>query len=181
LFIGAALLLLTLAVVVPQAQKHGFKGALVALLFVAAVVAAVVLALPTAGRTGVLVRLVGHGLRFLLFGFITSLVAAALVIWHGLGVHLEDALSLGAGALGGAGGCLLYHRLGAERFWIFFGRLCLALVGSLFGGFFGILVPGNWGVDLGVLVPLLVFLILMATGRIIPPRGISVSSPPNVP
>lgn len=193
LYLGASLLVVILAVVVPQAVKHGFKGALFALLGLAGVVAGAVLVLlalnwlvealqgPKAGWAGMLARLVGFALRFLLFGLITALVAEALILWHGLGVHLEDAVALGAGALGGAGGCLLHHRLGAGRFWLVFGRLCLALVASLFGGLLGILIPGNWGVDLGVLAPLLVFGVLVAAGRIVPPRGISVSSPPNVP
>ena len=182
LFILAAVVFLALAVVIPQALKHGLKGALIALLGVAAVLAAVVGVLfaitwlieqvgrPGTGGRGALFRWVGHLLRFILFGFLASLIGAALVVWHGLSPAMQDLVSLAFALFGGGVGSLLYHRLGPARFWPAFGLFCLALLGSFLGGILGILGPGNWGVDIGILVPLLIFAILAASGRIVPPR-----------
>ena len=177
--IALAILLLTLAVGVPQALKHGLRGALTAvagLVCGLAVLAGLLLGatwlLERGGaRNGGPAAWLALGLRFLLFGLISALLGDALVLWHGLGPGGEDLATLGAGVLGGTCGCFLYQRLGPPRFWPAFGRFCLALLGSLAGGLLGILGPGNWGVDLGILVPLLIFAILAARGRIVPKAG----------
>ena len=181
-FILVAVILVAMAVVIPQAQKHGLKGALMALLVVVIALAGIMAALfaiswliermaePVSGGQGAFFRGLGHLLRFLLFGLISSLLGTALAFGHGLSLIGENLVALGAGAAGGMGGCLLHQRLGPTRFWPSFGRFCLALVGSLFGGMFGILGPGNWGVSIGILLPLLIFAILAAIGRIVPPK-----------
>jgi hypothetical protein len=46
----------------------------------------------------------------------------------------------------------------------------LALLGSLAGGILGILLPEPWGVDAGIILPLLLFLGLAVTGRLGEPR-----------
>lgn len=146
--------------------------------FLAGIVAALVaifwlierMAEPVQGGQGPVFRWLGHLLRFLLFGLISSVLGTALVHGHGLSLFEENLVALVAGAAGGMVGCLLHLRLGHARFWPAFGRFCLALVGSLFGGMFGILGPGNWGVDIGILAPLLLFAILAAAGRIVPPK-----------
>lgn len=172
----AAILCLVLAVVVPQAHKHGLKGALVALAGVGGVLA---------GGLGLLIggswlldrkerpgwgdwvrRGFGHVFGFCLFGLLASAVAAALVGQHGLSPAAENRVALCAGILGGLSGERVRHRLGPERFWPAFGLLGFALLGSLLGGILGILGPGNWGVDIGVLTPLLIFAALSAAGRI---------------
>ena len=181
LFIAAAVLCLALAVVIPQAQKHGLKGALLALLLVAGGLAAVVgvfvaigwlielATSPASGWRARILRWAGDGLRFALFGLIASALGAGLCVFHGLARTTEDLIGLGAAGLGGVVGCLIHHRLGPVRFWPAFRRFCLALLGSFLGGMLGILGPGNWGVTIGILVPLLIFGILAAVGRIVPP------------
>jgi hypothetical protein len=175
LYILAAILGLALAVVVPQAVKHGLKGALVALgglvLVVAACLGALFLATWLLEGRGLFQRGAGHLARFLLFGLMASAVGSALVVWHGLSPAVENGVALASGLLGGGSGCLLHHHLGPSRFWSFFGRLCLALLGSLVGGLLGILLLGSWGVTLGVLVPLLLFALLTVAGRTVPASG----------
>ena len=180
-FILAAIVCITLAVAVPQALRHGPKGALLALLGVAGVLvmgAGVLFAITwlteQRGRTDLggrdtAFRWVGHLLRFILFGLLASVLGAALMAGHGLSPATENLVALVSGILGGVGGGLLYHRLGPARLWPAFGRFCLALLGSFVGGILGILGPGNWGVALGILIPLLIFAILAAAGRIVPP------------
>jgi hypothetical protein len=176
-YLVPALLLVVLAVLVPEAHNHGWKGALVALAGIAALLAAGLGVLvggawlmERTGRPGsVLGAALRHGLRCLLCAGIAAGLGLALVAQHGLPVAVENGVSLVAGALGGAAGLLLHFRLGPERFWTAFGRLLFALAGSLLFGLFGILGPGNWGVDLGILVPLLIFAIFAACGRVVPP------------
>jgi hypothetical protein len=172
-YISAALLLVTLAVVVPKAHSHGLKGALLALAGVAAVVvagAALLLGATWMLERGGLRRWLGHGLRGLGFGLLGAVLGTTLVHGHGLSVAGENRASLLAGILGALAGMLLHRRLGPERFWPAFGRFGFALLGSLVFGCLGILA-GDWGVSLGVLAPLVVFAILAASGRIVPPSG----------
>jgi MFS family permease len=189
LFILAAVLGVILAVVLPQAFKHGWRGALLAFFLMVGVLLAILgLILGAAwllskfkwsesGWQGHLSRWGGHLLRLLVFGIMTSILGSCLMLWHGLSLTAENGVAVGSGILGGVCGDLLHHRLGPARFWPAFGLFCLALLGSLFGGMLGILGPGNWGVDLGILLPILVFAILAARGRIVPPPG--GASPPN--
>lgn len=88
---------------------------------------------------------------------------------HGLSPVTQNLVSLAAGVLGGLFGGFLHHRLGPARFWPAFGLFCLTLLGSFLGGILGILGPENWGVDIGIMIPLLIFAILAAAGRIVPP------------
>ncbi len=181
LFIAVAMLCLALAVIIPQSQKHGLKGALLALLLMGGLLAAVVGVLvafgwlielagsPVSGWRGKAIRGAGHALRFGLFGLIASALGAGLCVFHGLARATEDFIILGAGLLGGGSACLLHHFLGPARFWPAFRRFCLALLGSFLGGILGILGPGNWGVTIGILVPLLLFTLLAALGRMAPP------------
>jgi hypothetical protein len=175
-----AVLLITLAIVIPEARNNGPKGALMALLGIAGFLAAAIGILfgagwlaGQAGRPGslwgVALRWVGHGLRFVLFGVLAAGLGTALVALHGLSPAAENLVSLVAGALGGVAGVGLYFRWGSNRFWTAFGRFSFALMGSLLLGLLGILGPGNWGVDLGILIPLLVFGIFAAAGRVVPP------------
>jgi hypothetical protein len=60
----------------------------------------------------------------------------------------------------GTWGLLLYRQLGRTRFWRGFGRLGIALLGSLAGGILGILGPEPWAVDTGILAPLALFALL---------------------
>jgi hypothetical protein len=179
-YLLAAFLGLTLAVVVPEARTHGLRGALLVLAGSAGVLGAGFALL--AGATWMLEETgrpdtagsaarawVGGLLRFGLCGCIAALVCGSLVAWHGLSLAAENGVTLGAGAVGGAAGVLLHLRLGPERYWTAFGRLAIALLASLLFGLLGILGPGNWGVDLGILAPLGVFVLLAAAGRIVPP------------
>ena len=193
LFILVAIVGLTLAVVVPQAVRHGFKAGLLAFLGVLGLLATGVLALlllqwltdqagrPESGWRGATVQGLGHLSRFLLVGVLGVLLAAALVAGHGLTVAAEDLAILGGGTLAGSAGCLLHHRLGPARFWPACRRLAYALLGSLAGGLLGLLAPGTWGVPAGILIPLGLFAALAAAGKIVPPcpGPISISSPPD--
>lgn len=182
LMILLAVICLTLVVVVPQASKHGLRGALLALLGVAGVLAAGVGLLisaiwlfeqashPGSGWRGSAFRGLGHLSRFSLFGLVAAILGTALLAGHDVGVVAGNWVSLTCGLLGGAGGCHLHGRLGPARFWIAFRRFGLALLGSFIGGILGILGPENWGVGLGILIPLLVFAVLAATGHIVPKR-----------
>lgn len=114
-------------------------------------------------------RWLGAGLRWAGFGLLGAVLAATLVHGHGLSTAWEDRVALLAGILGAAAGARWHRRLGPERFWPAFGRFGFALLGSLVLGILGILGPGEWGVALGVLAPLLVFAVLAARGRIVPP------------
>lgn len=173
-YLLAAVLLVALAVVVPEARRHGPQGALVALGWVAGVlIAALGLLLGATwllGRDGPR-RWLGALFRGLGAGFLAALLGTALVHGHGLTAAGEDRVGLGAGILGAVAGALLHRRLGPARFRTAFRRFCLALLGSLLFGILGILGPGDWGVDLGILAPLLVFALLAACGRIVPPAG----------
>jgi hypothetical protein len=171
---------MALAVLIPEVHNHGWKAGLVALLGIVLALAAIIGILvgvswlvELAGRegsaAGAAARWVGPILRFALCACLGAGLATALVAQHGLPVRAENAVSLAGAALGGAAGAWLHLRLGPGRYWTAFGRLALALAGSLLFGLFGILGPGNWGVDLGIAVPLLVFAILAACGRIVPP------------
>jgi len=175
-YILAAILGLALAVVLPQAHRHGLKGALLAIAGVGGVLAGGLGLLiggswllgrkERPGRGGWVRRGFGHLPGFCLFGLLASAVAAALLAQHGLSPATGNGVCLCAGILGGLSGERVRHRLGPDRFRPAFGSFVLALLGSLLGGILGILGPGNWGVDIGVLTPLLVFAILSATGRI---------------
>lgn len=182
LYLTAAALLIALAVLVPEVRNHGWKAGLVALLGIILTLAAIIGVLvgiswlvELAGRegsaAGAAARWLGHVLRFALCACLGAGLATALAAQHGLPVRAQNVVSLAGAALGGAAGAWLRVRLGPGRYWIAFGRLALALAGSLLFGLFGILVPGNWGVDLGIMVPLLVFAILAACGRIVPPAA----------
>jgi len=177
LYIAASVLLIALAMVIPEVRNHGWKAGLLALLGIVLTLAAIIGVLVgiswLAGRegsaAGAAVRSAGHVLRFALCACLGAGLATALVAQHGLPVWAQNAVSLAGAALGGAAGAWLRLRLGPGRYWIAFGRLALALAGSLLFGLIGILGPGNWGVDLGILLPLLVFAILAGCGRIVPP------------
>ncbi|MDP2875714.1 MAG: hypothetical protein Q8O00_05975 [Holophaga sp.] len=179
---------LILAVVLPQFLRHGWRRGLLALLGLCLMITAGVGVLmgflwlmENLGREGEgwrdkALRGLGHLLRFLFFGFIAAILGVALVGGFHLGVGVENAVSALCGLLGGGLGCWLHQRLGAFRFWVAFRRFCLALLGSLMGGILGILGPEPWGISFGILVPLLVFVVLAAMGRIVPPRdGVSPS------
>jgi len=178
-----ALVGVTLAIVLPQFLRHGWRRGLVSLLVVGLLVAAgvallmfFVWLLGNVGREGRgwrdrALQGLGHLLRFFLFGLMAAILGVALVGGHHLGVAVEDIVSLGVGLLGGPGGCLLHRRLGPPRFWVAFRRLCLALLGSLLGGILGILGPEPWSVPMGILMPLLLFGVLAAFGRIVPPAA----------
>jgi len=174
LYILAAVLLIVIAVVVPQARAHGWRGALVALLAIALVLAAVTGVLlgigwlaEHGGHPGL--RWVGHLLRFALCALLGAGLGAALLALHNVPVAVENAVTLAGAVLAGAAGLWLHIRLGPGRFWTAFGRLAFALFFSVLLGLFGILGPGNWGVDLGVLLPLAVFAGFAACGRVVPP------------
>ena len=181
LYILLALILLSLAIIVPQYLKHGPKGAFIAFLGVAGtVIGGIAVLLFVAwlaenigrkgtGKVDLVLRGAGHLLRFLLFGLIASIIATGLVAGHDLKADGENLVSLCAAGAGGAAGSLLFHHLGSARFWPAFGWFCLALLGSLFGGILGLLGPGSWWTDAGILVPLLIFTVLAAMGRIAPP------------
>lgn len=188
LYILAAAVLLLVAVVIPQALRYGFQGALLAtlgalggLVLLAGLLLLATWVIEQAGNPGpgwwgLAFRGAGHGGRFALFGVMAAVLGISLVHGHGLSAAGEDLASLASGALGGAVGCWLRHHLGPARFWPAFGRFCLALLASFIGGILGILGPGTWWVDLGILIPLLMFAILAATGRIVP-HASSVSPP----
>jgi hypothetical protein len=180
IYLLAAGILITLAVVVPAARSHGLVAALAALLCIVAILGAGLALLVVSGwlleraqgpksAWGTVLAGLGHLLRFGLCALVASLLASALVAWHGLSLPAENRVALVSGILGGAAGVWLHLRLGSARFWTAFGRLALALLASFLLGILGILGPGNWGVDLGILAPLLVFGFLAAAGRIVPP------------
>ena len=120
--------------------------------------------------SGRIVRFLGFVLRAGLCAFIGMLLASGLVANHRLGPRMENLAALGAGILGGGCGAWLHWRLGPERFWRGFRMFSLALLGSLAGGILGILLPEPWGVDAGIILPLLLFLGLAVTGRLGEPR-----------
>ena len=185
----AAFVLVALAVVVPEFVLHGWRRGVVAILWVVAVAAAIVgLLMALAwlldagnGKQGGWGDRVSRGfrflLRFLLFGFLAGILATALVAGHGLGADGENRVLLVSGILGGLVGCFFHFRLGASRFWGAFGGFCLALFGSLVLGILGILLPGDWGPDLGILLPILIFVVLALAGRVVPPRDAEPPSP----
>jgi hypothetical protein len=176
-----AVILVALAVIIPQAHKYGWRGALLALVMVLAVLAALVGVLvglfwlaeqlhnPGTGWRGRAFRLLGHLLRFALCAAIGAILMSGLLAEQGLGTRLMDALAAVAGLLGGVVGGLAYRAWGAARFWVVFRRFCMTLLGSFFGGILGLLAPGRWGVPLGILLPLLLFALLFLAGRILPP------------
>ena len=180
LFILAALVLLALAIVLPRLLHGQWLRALLGLLVLAGAVLGglgLLLAVdwvqqqsdrPAGGWQRVLSRAVGDLGRVCLFGFIGAALASALAANHRLGPRLEDRAALGLGALGAAGGLALYHRLGKARFWPAFGWFALALLGAFAGGILGLLGPDPWGVDLGILAPLLLFLVLALLGHVAP-------------
>jgi len=184
LFILAALLLLALAIAVPRLIYGQWKGALFGLLILAgAVMAGIGLLLamdwlqqatshPARGRVDRAARAMGHLLRFVLFGFIGASIASALAANHRVGARGENLAATVAGVAAGLLGTALYLHLGKARFWPGFGVFALALLGSFLGGILGILGPDPWGVDAGILLPLILFLILALMGRIATkPRG----------
>jgi hypothetical protein len=182
LLISAALALMILAIVVPEFVLHGERQGFMAILWVAGGIVAIAVLFAAAvwlldggtGRKGGWGDRLSHAIRFLLrgilFGLMASILATALVSGHGLGVRRVDQVSLGAGLAGGLVGSLLHARLGPSRFWACFSRFCIALGGSLVLGILGLLVPGAWGPDAGILLPLLVFVVFALAGRIVPPR-----------
>lgn len=99
-------------------------------------------------------------LRFLLFAFLGAGLGAALAAGPGYSASVQNGASLTGGAVFGVLGNALYWRLGPTRFWPGFGRFMLALLASFMLGLLGLLVPGDWGVDAGILLPLAVFLVL---------------------
>lgn len=181
LYLLVALVLLALAILIPQYLKHGLRGAFVAFLAVAGTIAAgiAVLFLITwladnigregSGKADFALRGAGHLLRFLLFGLIASLVAMGLTAGHGLQADGENLVFLCSAGAGGVTGCLLFHHLGPARFWPAFGVFCLTLLGSLLGGILGLLGTSAWWTDVGVLLPILVYMVLAWMGHIVPP------------
>ena len=192
LLILGAFLLLLLAVVVPAWILHGPRQGLLAALRVGAWAAAIVGVLFLAvwlleggqwrgGRRAGLSQGWGHLGRFLASGSVAAILGAALVGGHGLGPALENRIALAAGLLGGLAGGGLGLGWGAARFWVVFRRFCLALLGSFVLGILGLILPGTWGPDLGILLPILVFIALALGGRVLPPRGASAAPPPASP
>ena len=172
LHLALALALVAAALVLPRLVRGQFRGALLALLGLAAVVAAGIGLLLLASwigqlwaaapgsRRGRAAAALGHLARFGLCGFIGMVIATALAANHRLGAAGEKLAAGIAGPLAGTSGVLLHLRLGRDRFWRGFRRFALALLGSLAAGILGILLPEPWGIDLGVLAPLLLFLVL---------------------
>ena len=99
-------------------------------------------------------------LRFLLLAFLGAALGAALAAGPGYSASVQNGASLTGGAVFGVLGNWLYWRLGPTRFWPGFGRFMLALLASFVLGLLGLLIPGDWGVDAGILLPLLGFLVL---------------------
>jgi hypothetical protein len=190
----AAFFLVLLAVAVPEWRLHGARQGLLAIIRVGAWAAVLLGGLLLAiwlleggqgerdgWRTG-LSRGVGRLLRFLASAWIAAILGAALAAGHGLGPALENRIAMAAGLLGGLTGSFLGHELGATRFWMVFRRFCLALLGSFVLGILGLLLPGAWGPDVGILLPILVFAVLALSGRIVPPREAMLPhAPPETP
>ena len=191
LYILVAFLLVALAVTVPKLLQGDWKGAALSGLFLMGVALTVggcflLLAWMQAnvGRPGTgwcdkAWRGLGHGLRFILLGSLGLIVATAILARHRLGPVSENAILLFFAAACGTTGAILYRRLGKTRFWQAFAKLFLALLGSLFGGLLGMLGPEPWAVDAGILVPILLFIVLAAMGRIVPPRDSGSGSKPG--
>jgi uncharacterized membrane protein YeaQ/YmgE (transglycosylase-associated protein family) len=116
-------------------------------------------------------------LRIGLCALIAMLLASALVANHHGGARRENLATVAAGVLGASLGAWLHRHLGPTRFWNGFKVFFVALLGSLAGGILGILLPEPWGIDAGVALPLLVFLVLALTGRL----GASVRKPREAP
>ena len=188
LLLSAALALMILAIVVPEFVLHGGRQGFMAILWVAGGIVAIAVLFAVLGslldggngtKGGWGDRL-SHAIRFLLrgilFGLMASILATALVSGHGLGVQEVDRVSWSAGLAGGLVGGLFHARLGPSRFWAGFSRFCIALGASLVFGILGLLIPGEWGPDAGILLPLLVFVMFAMAGRVLPPRAKDPSS-----
>lgn len=183
LLVLPALALVILAIIVPEFILHGWRQGLLAILWVGGGIVAILAVFAVlvwlldggSGKKGGwgdrLSRTIRFLLRGVLFGLVASILATALVSGHGLGVHEVDRVSWISGLVGGLAGSLIHVRLGPSRFWPGFSRFCIALGASLVLGILGLLVPGEWGPDVGILLPLLVFAILAMAGRILPPRS----------
>ncbi|WP_257310479.1 hypothetical protein [Geothrix fuzhouensis] len=180
LFLLATLVFLALAVVLPRLLHGQWKGAMLGLLILGGTVLAGILLLlavdwlqqpsdrPVQGWSERLACAIGHLLRFALFGSIGAIIASALAANHRVGAHGENLAAAVTGVLAGLLGTALYLHLGKTRFWPGFRRFALASLGAFFGGIIGILGPDPWGVDAGILLPLVVFLVLALLGRIAP-------------
>lgn len=182
-----AFLLVLLAVAVPEWFFHGARQGLLAIVRVGAWTVAllgglfILVWLLEGGQRSGLSRGSGHLLRFLVSGLIAAALAAALAGGHGLGSAFENQLSLVAGLLGGLMGICLGFWLGAARFWTVLRRFCLTLLGSLVLGILGLLFPSAWGPDIGIILPILVFVILALSGRVVPPHEGPLPSAPRAP
>ncbi len=190
LMILVAFLLVLLAVVIPEWRLHGARQGLMAIIRVGGWAAALLVILFLAvwlleggpredgGWRAAFSHGFGYLLRFLISALIAAVLGAALAGGHGLGPELENRIALGAGLLGGLSGSFLSRGLGPARFWAVLGRFCVALLGSFVLGILGLLLPGTWGPDLGILLPILCFAALVLTGRVVPPRA---SADPSFP
>ena len=187
LYILIAVVLIALAIILPRFVQHGLRAGLIASLYVAGAVAGGIgilfLAtwlLENTGREGSgwgdrALRGFGGLLRFLLFGLTVTIIVTALVSGHALAVDNINLVSLVAAGFGGLCGSLLYRHLGPTRFWPPFRQFCLTLLGSFVGGVIG-MIGGVWWTDIGILAPILIFMALIITGRIVPPMGAAEAS-----
>lgn len=179
-----AIIGISLAVGIPQYLKHGIVGALGSVLLTAGIIVGgvallilVVWLFLNAGREGtgwrdLIFRGAGHLVRFLAFAFFGFLFGMPAIFLFGsrLGARLKDLVALTLIVLAGLVGSFLYHRLGGERLWPAIGKFCLALVCSLFGGMAGMSSPDDWVSEVAALVPIAIFFVLAAMGKIVPPR-----------
>lgn len=177
LYLLVAVLLVALALVVPRLARGEWKGALLALLALAAVILGGIGLLVGAqwigdgaedGRStwrAFLARGFGDLARFGLSGLAGAVIASGLAANHHLGARGEDWAAALAGGLAGLAGLVLGRWMGAPRFWRLFGWFALALLGAFLGGILGLLGPEPWGVDVGVLAPLVAFAALAVSGK----------------
>lgn len=168
-----------LATAIPAFQKQGVKGALIALATtfgtVIGGIAAIILLIwlfhnihrEVANRQDLLIRSLARLFLFAFFCFCGIFMALPIAVVPELGKS-EPASYLVAAVLA-ITFYLLHFKLGSDRFWPAFGKFCGTLVVSLFAGMFGMLSPGPWGIRLGAALPLLIFGVLLAYGKIVPP------------
>lgn len=116
-------------------------------------------------------RAAGMLLVLLAGAAVGAVVGTALAAGAGYAALGQDrGMFLGAG-FGGMAALVSRRALGEPRHWMAFRRLLLAMLGSLFLSLLALMLPWAWGVDAAILLPLAVFAILAAAGRLLPPPG----------